>query len=112
MRRVDALWPLPVAVMVASTLVWAAHHVDGRNVAAAQMELLRAEASTHPSIALDSSSTGARLPEVSLPQRMRLEFERSTTDGAAGRNASLFDLPGYRRASIASPPSLTRHADG
>jgi hypothetical protein len=111
-RLIDRLmlaWPLPIAVMVAATTVWAAHGVDGRNVAAAQMDLLRAKSSTAHNVVIDLQHMRA-IGQSSLPRRMKLELVRSpSADGAGGRNASLFALPPapagvYRLTPVADAP--------
>ena len=108
-QQVSLLWPLPIAVMIASTAVWAARGVDGRNVPSAQMGLLRAEASTRHRIVIDLERLHA-LGHGALAQRMKIELVRSPAgDRPAGRNASLFDLPRvppgeYRVTPVADAP--------
>jgi hypothetical protein len=109
MQQVTLLWPLPLAIMVASTTVWATRGVDGRNIAASQMDLLRADASTrqHLGVDLDRMRTITR---GSLPQRIRIELVRPMTlDREAGRNVPLFEVPRvpageYRITPVAGTP--------
>jgi hypothetical protein len=72
--------------------VWATRAVDGRNIAAAQMDLLRAEASTRPHLVVDLDRL--RISTGSLAQRIRLELTRAVgAERIGGRNVSLFEVP-------------------
>ena len=126
-QQLSLLWPVPIAVMIASTAVWAARGVDGRNVPSAQVELLRAAASTPHTVVIDLERVHA-LGHASLPQRIKIELLRlPAADRTAGRNASLFDLParstrrvsdhtGSRRAAGLADdwywPGSVRHSHG
>jgi hypothetical protein len=107
LRQLTLVWPLPLAVMVASTTVWAARGADGRSVPSAQLELLRAESSTGRCFIIDLERVRL-VGEGSLPRRMRVEFARSRAERAGGRNA-LFELPRvpageYRLTPIVNMP--------
>lgn len=109
-QHVALAWALVIAVMGASTGVWALRGADGRHVASAQIQLLRAVVSTPRAIALDLER-GRRIEPSAIPGRLRIEFTRPVTVGrTAGRdNLALFQVPAmpageYRLTPIADRP--------
>ena len=108
-QQVSLIWPLPLAIMLGSTVVWAARGVDGRNIATTQMNLLRADASARQHLVVDLYRMQT-VADGSLPQRIRIELARPLTqDRSGGRNVSLFEVPRvpageYRITLVADTP--------
>jgi hypothetical protein len=83
------------AAMVALTIVWALAGVDGRNIAPAQLEILRHLGSErHPlTFALPAFHP---LDVAEVPRLLRMELRPSNTPGGAGPN----DRPLYQVAAV------------
>ena len=101
---------LGAAAMVASTIVWAVRGVDGRNVIAAQLTLVRAIASVPRAAALDLGRLRFMRPST-VPRRLQIELIRQVTPGrTAGRDdRPLFEVPrmpagDYRVTPLARTP--------
>jgi hypothetical protein len=109
-QEVVLAWTLAVAMMIASTTVWAMRGVEGRGRTSAQLHLLHAVASTPRAVALDLDR-GRRIAPDTIPRRLRIELTRPVSAGrAAGRDdRSLFDVPRmpageYRLTPVSETP--------
>jgi hypothetical protein len=108
--RVWLTCAVAAAAMAASTTVWAVRGVDGRQVAAAQLELLRAAAASPRVMALDLERATA-ISRSTVPRRVRIELARElSAPRAASRDTRpLFEVPSlppghYRVTPIADNP--------
>jgi hypothetical protein len=84
-----------VAAMIALTIVWTLARVDGRNIAPAQLDVLRRLGSERRVLVLALPSLD-RLTVDQVPPRVRLEPRPSTLPGGAGPN----DRPLYQVAAV------------
>ena len=83
------------ATMVALTIVWSLSGVDGRNVAPAQLEVLRRLGSERQTLTLALPRL-RRLGIEEIPPLLRMEPRPSTAPGGAGAN----DRPLYQIAAV------------
>ena len=84
-----------VAAMVALTIVWALYGVDGRNIAPAQLDLLRRLGSERHVLLLALPGLHRLTPEQ-VPSLVRMEPPPSDAPGGAGPN----DRPLYQVAAV------------
>lgn len=85
-------WALAAAVMVAATIVWTLHGVDGRAVVPAQLQLVRVLASPHGGVIVDLERPRT-VALASLLPRFRIDVTRPMLQGRTGRDGTLFQLP-------------------
>jgi hypothetical protein len=85
---------LAVAVMTASTIVWSLRGTNGRDVASAQLRLLKALASTARVVAIDLDNLQP-IGRATVPRRLQIEFTRTVSTGRAARreDGPLFEVP-------------------
>jgi hypothetical protein len=93
-QAVAWVWALALAVMLASTAVWALRDADGRVTAAAQLHLLRTVASSSRAIGVELNRVRP-IPVMAVTRRIRIERSRPIeAERAAGRDdRPLFEIP-------------------
>ena len=83
-----------IAVMTATTIVWAAHDASGRTSSRSQLELLESASTMRSAIAVQLHPF-ALLPVANLPEQLRIDLTRPLPARPQGREpAPLFVVPG------------------
>ncbi|MGH9310535.1 MAG: hypothetical protein ACRD1U_14245 [Vicinamibacterales bacterium] len=87
-----AVAAIAVAIMTASTVVWAFEGSNGRRPVVSQLELLEALAA-EPRVLAVALDRASRVPARQVPGRLRIEMSRTASIRPTGRDATMFSVP-------------------